>query len=47
MDAIRIRYDLASAHLALGQALAALERQDDAGRAFAVAERLKRSAATA
>jgi hypothetical protein len=46
MDAIRIRYDLPSAHLTLGRALAALEREEDAGRAFAVAERLKRSVAT-
>lgn len=47
MDAIRIRYDLPSAHLALGRALRALQREEDAGRAFAIAERLNRSAAIA
>jgi tetratricopeptide (TPR) repeat protein len=47
MDAIRIRYDQPSAHTTLGRALAALKRDEDAGRAFAVAERLKRSLATA
>lgn len=47
MNAVRIRYDLPSAHLALARALLALDRKDDANRAFAVAERLTRCAVTA